>query len=472
MIEKLEQQRRLTSNQWKLIITGNLADLLDFFDFFLIGYVLAFITKEWPLTYWQGAVILLSSGIGAVPGAFFWGWVADKIGRRKVFILTALNVALATGIMALTPGPNGWISGWLFLAVFRLLVGIGNAGIYAVDMPLVQEFMPAKKRGWVGALITTLLPAGSMLGGVAGWLLPIIGWRGLFLLGLAPIVLVLMVRYWVPESPRWLTQMGRHEEARKSLAWALMVDPKEIDLPTTGPEVEKGSWWLNCSNIRERHRRLPGRPDPDRRRGLGLWGATLFVLVLKISPADAAFLMIFVNLAAIAGRFSVTALIEPLGRRGTGTLYCAAAAVLMVLAGYLHNVVLGSVSLFFVLVMAQNFFGSAAYSVAGPYMTEIWPTRLRASGMGLAYGVGNSGKIVGPLGLALILGANDLIEPAANLDSLGLAFVYFASWYVLGIIAYWFIGFETKGRSFEEIDESFATQAASGTPSGVRASAT
>jgi MFS family permease len=71
--------------------------------------------------------------------------------------------------------------------VFRLVVGVGNAGLYAVDMPLVQEFMPTKKRGWVGALITTLLPAGSMLGGVAGWLLaPIIGWRGMFLLGQAP----------------------------------------------------------------------------------------------------------------------------------------------------------------------------------------------------------------------------------------------------------------------------------------------
>ena len=78
------------------------------------------------------------------------------------------------------------------------------------------------------------------------------------------------------------------------------------------------------------------------------------------------------------------------------------------LAGYLHNVVMGSVSLFLVLVLAQDFFGSAAYSVAGRYMTEIWPTRLRASGIGLAYGVGNSGKITGPVGLALILGAKDL----------------------------------------------------------------
>src|SRR5260370_3922052 len=214
MLERLEQERRLTSNQWKLIVTGNLADLLDFFDFFLIGDVVAFVTKEWRLTYWRAAVILLSSGSGAVRGAFFWGWVADKIGRRKVFILTALNVALATGIMALTPGQNGWISGWLFLAVFRLLVGVGNAGLYAVDMPLVQEFMPTKKRGWVGALITTLLPAGSMLGGGAGWLLaPIIGWCGLFLFSLGPIVLVRVGRSRVPPYPRWRLHKGPHAGA-------------------------------------------------------------------------------------------------------------------------------------------------------------------------------------------------------------------------------------------------------------------
>ena len=68
---------------------------------------------------------------------------------------------------------------------------------------------------------------------------------------------------------------------------------------------------------------------------LGLWGATLLVIVLNTTPAHAAFLMIFVNLAGILGRFSITALIEPLGRRGSGTLYCVMAAVLMVAAGYL-----------------------------------------------------------------------------------------------------------------------------------------
>ncbi|HEY4203068.1 MAG TPA: MFS transporter, partial [Devosiaceae bacterium] len=178
MIELLEQQKKLTANQWKLICTANVADLLDFFDFFLIGYVTAALTKQWSLTYWEGGAILLASGLGAVPGAFFWGWLGDRIGRRTVFILSAVTISLATGVMVFTPGQDGFVPGWLFLMFFRFLVGVGNAGIFTIDLPLVQEFIPAYKRGWVSALITTLLPGGSMLAGLAAWqLLPIVGWR-------------------------------------------------------------------------------------------------------------------------------------------------------------------------------------------------------------------------------------------------------------------------------------------------------
>src|SRR5579862_6417206 len=192
MLERLEQQERLTINQWKIIATAGVGDMLDFFDFFLIGYVLAFILKEWHLTYGQSAIILISAGLGAVPGAFFWGWMGDRIGRRTVFMLTALHVAIATGIMFFTPGQDALIPGWIFLAVFRFFVGFGNAGMIAVDIPLVQEFMPTYKRGWVAGLTTTLLPAGNILGAISGaFLAPTIGWRGLFLVGLAPALLVL-----------------------------------------------------------------------------------------------------------------------------------------------------------------------------------------------------------------------------------------------------------------------------------------
>ncbi len=101
MLDVLERQEKLTANQWKLVATANLGDILDFFDFFLIGYALAFILKDWHLTYGQVAVILLSSGLGAVPGALFWGWMADRIGRRKVFLATAIN----DQVLAATPVP-------------------------------------------------------------------------------------------------------------------------------------------------------------------------------------------------------------------------------------------------------------------------------------------------------------------------------------------------------------------------------
>src|SRR5246500_1685896 len=281
MIELLEQQKKLTANQWKLICTANVADLLDFFDFFLIGYVTAALTKQWSLTYWEGGGILLASGLGAVPGAFFWGWLGDNIGRRTVFILSTITISLATGAMVFTPGPDGFVPGWAFLVFFRFFVGVGNAGIFTIDLPLVQEFIPAYKRGWVSALITTLLPAGSMLAGLVAWqLLPVIGWRGLFLIGLVPLVLVFMIRYWVPESPRWLLRLGRHEEARRSLAWALMVDPKEIELPTALPEVEKTRW---IELFKYPKLCLAGMLTGLTQTGgfaVGVWGPTLLVLVV------------------------------------------------------------------------------------------------------------------------------------------------------------------------------------------------
>jgi putative MFS transporter len=474
MIDLLEQQKKLTSNQWKLICTANVADLLDFFDFFLIGYVTAALTKEWSLAYWQGGTILLASGLGAVPGAFVWGWLGDKIGRRTVFLWSSVTISLATGIMVFTPGPAALIPGWLFLSFFRFFVGIGNAGIFTIDLPLVQEFMPAYKRGWVSALVTTLLPAGSMLAGIiASTLLPIVGWRYLFLVGLSPLVLVFMIRYWVPESPRWLMRMGRMEEARKSLAWALMIDPKQIALPAAVP-VSEQTRWLELFNYPRLVAAgcLTGLTQTGG-ASFGLWGATLLVIVLNTSPAHAAFLMIFVNLAGILGRFSITALIEPLGRRGAGSLYCIMAAILIVCAGYLYDVFIGTWSLFYILVVAQGFFSSAIYTVVGPYMTEIWPSRLRSSGMGMSYGVGNlGGKVFGPLGLAIIMGAGDIIKPAApNLVMLGPAFVYFASWYLLGVVGFYVFGPETKGRTFEAMDEEFGATAAAAAAAAARAPA-
>jgi len=214
MFEILDRRTTLTGNQIKILTAAIIGDALEFFDYFLIGFVLAFLIGPWKLTFGQSAFVLMSSGVGAIIGAYLWGWLADRIGRRMVFIGTVLNFSIATGLLYFTPD-----NGWVYLAIMRFFVGTGVGGLYCVDLPLVQEFMPSSKRGWVGGLVTCVIPLGVGLGAVLGALMGSDQWRLLFAIGVLPALLVLLVRIWVPESPRWLCRQGRYEEARKSLAW-------------------------------------------------------------------------------------------------------------------------------------------------------------------------------------------------------------------------------------------------------------
>jgi putative MFS transporter len=448
MLEHLEQQESLTTNQWKIFVAATVGDMLDFFDFYLIGFVLAFIIGGWHLTYGQSGAILLSSGIGAPIGSLFWGWMADKIGRRSVMILTVLNFTLATGLMALTPE-----HGWLFLLVCRFFVGMGVTGLYTVDIAIVQEFVPAYKRGWITGLTTTMLPAGTLLGALAGaYLEPSIGWRGLFAVGLLPAGLTLMIRAWVPESPHWLIGKGRLDEARQSLAWALQVDPASIQLPAGGAVVEKTAWLELFRYPRSMAAACLTGISQTGTVGLSLWMTTLLVLVLKISPGDASWLIIWVGVVSVAGRLFCAWMSDAMGRRGAVAVSCVIAAGTMSMAGYLSDVYVGTVSIFYVMILAQSFFGSGNYAIVGPYMAEVWPSKLRASGMGLAYGFGNLGKFIGPAGLAVIAGSTNFVTPKATLAALVPAMNYFAFWYLVGAAAIWFIGIETKGRTIGEID--------------------
>src|SRR5258707_1443050 len=381
--------------------------------------------------------------------------MGDRIGRRKVFIITALNVAFATGIMFFTPHQDGWIAGWIFLSFFRFFVGFGNAGLIAVELPLVQEFVHTSREGWVRGLTTVLLPAGNILGAMSGWLLaPIIGWRGLFLVGLAPALLVLMIRYWVPESPRWLMRMGRIEEARRSLAWALQCDPREIDLPSAPPEVEKTSWRELFKYPRSMVAACLVALSQTGGVGILLWITTLFVMVLKITPAEASYLMIYVGILGIVGRLVASWMSDAFGRRASGFLIGMGGALAMAAAGYWHDAYLGTVSVFFLLIMAQRFFGDASYAIIGPYLAEVWPNRLRSSGMGFSYGIGNLGKIIGPLGLALIVGSSNYVSPKVTLDAIFPALLFLAFWYGQAGLVFAFFGIETKGRSIEEISST------------------
>ena len=102
-------------------------------------------------------------------------------------------------------------------------------------------------------------------------------------------------------------------------------------------------------------------------------------------------------------------------------------------------------SAFWLLLIAAVFFADGGFA-------EVWPSHLRTSGMGSAYGFGGLGKIIGRLGLALVVGSSNVVKPDATLDAIQPAFLYLASWFVLAGAVYLFLGIETKGRSIEEID--------------------
>ncbi len=455
MLELLDRQTSLTVNQWKIFTACLFSVMLDFFDFFLIGFVLAFFVKDWHLTFGQSGTILFASGIAAIPGGIFFGWLGDKIGRRKVFMITILTFSLATGLMALTPE-----RGWVFLAVMRFIVGLGVGGLATADLPLLQEFVPASKRGWISGLSIGLLPLGPLLAAtLSAYLGALIGWRGLFACGLVPALMAFVIRLWVPESPRWLFSQGRFEEARRSLAWALQIDPREIALPTSLPELRKTPWLELFKYPRSVVAAVMTGLSQTGGVGLALWGVTLLVLVLKVTPAEASFLSIWIALVGIPGRVVGSWLSEALGRRYGGALLSVTAALVMSLAGYLHNAYLGGASLFFIFMMLQSFFANGNASIVFPYMAELWPAPLRASGFGLVYGMSNLGKFIGPAGLAVIAGASNYVSPKATLAAIVPGFNYFAFWYLLAVVAFLFVGIETKGRTIEELDAALVRSA-------------
>ena len=457
MFARLDAAQSLTGNQIKIVAAAIIGDMLEFFDYFLIGFVLAFIIKPWHLTGLQSAIILLSSGIGAIMGAVIWGRIADLHGRRRVFMLTILNFSIASGLLYFTPE-----NGWVYLSIMRFFVGFGVGGLYCVDLPLVQEFVPASKRGFIGGLVTVFIPLGVMIASsFAAFFSNEVGWRGLFLIGLLPALFTLVVRGWVPESPHWLMGQGRREEARRSIAWALMVSPESLPLPAEAPKQDTPAW----SELFKYPRSLAvswmasiGAQTTS--YGITLWAPTLFVLQLGVTPAQAAYMFIWVTLAGIVGRITFAWLSETIGRRPAGLILGFGGTVSVAAAGLLHDQMIGSVSVFWLLIIAGDFFYDGGFAVIGPYLAEVWPTRTRTTGMGSAYGFGGLGKIIGPLGLALMIGASDVIKPQATIDAIVPGFLYFSAWMGLCFCAFLFFGFETGKQSLRDLDAELRGKAA------------
>jgi putative MFS transporter len=434
--------------------------VLDLFDFFLIAFIVPVVDDEWHLTFGQATAVLLSAGVGAVGGALLWGRLGDRYGRRRPLIAGILVFSIATGLAAAAPD-----DGWWYLALMRLVVGAGVAGVAVIAVPLTLEFTPTRLRTKLTGFVTTaMVPIGILAAALAaGLLADPLGWRPLFAVGIFPAALALFVRSYVPESPRWLIDQGRPEEARRSIAYLLMRDEDELPLdapartepPAHGYRellryrdsvVVTASAWFGASIAVA---------------GLVLWGPTFLKEILDISSDDAALMFVFVTLGSFAGRLFFSFAPERTGRRVCGVIMGLGAAPLLFLAGLAGESELAGVSLFLLALVAASFFVDGGFANLAPFTPEVFPTSMRTQGLGLAWAFSGLGRIVGPLAVGTIAGTgNDPIEPEAALDAMLPAFSFLAAASLLAGLVFLLTKVEPHGRDLESLNDELVDSAA------------
>src|SRR5580704_18349868 len=205
--------------------------VLDFFDFFLIAFVMSVIGTEWHLTYGQGALILYGAGVGAIVGSLVSGSLGDMFGRKAQTVIGTLICGVCAGCIGLLP-----TGAWIALAVLRFLVGFGLAAGVTPALTIVVEQTPTRFRTGLTSFFIVFASAGTLLASfTSAILLNAFGWRGVAMTGFIAIVVGLLVWAFVPESARWLTARGRFAEARDEVAKALGLSRDSVPLPTIRP---------------------------------------------------------------------------------------------------------------------------------------------------------------------------------------------------------------------------------------------
>src|SRR6187455_3859293 len=194
--------------------------ILDGLEVTLAGS-LAGALKASPVLQFSNADVGLAASAylaGAVLGALFFGWLTDRLGRKKLFFITLAVYLCATAATALS-----W-NLWSF-ALFRFLTGAGIGGEYAAINSTIQELIPARVRGWNDLVVNGSFWIGAALGALGSLVLldprfidPDFGWRLGFLIGAVLALVIFFMRLWLPESPRWLMTHGRAAEAEAVVA--------------------------------------------------------------------------------------------------------------------------------------------------------------------------------------------------------------------------------------------------------------
>jgi MFS transporter, putative metabolite:H+ symporter len=432
----------VTTRYWLSIILFAVTGVVDFFDFFVVGFLVSVLAPKWHLTFGQTSIMLMSAGIGAMLGALASGFLADRFGRKPLAVAGVLICGLSSGAIALIPE-----DGWIFFAILRFFVGFGLAAGAAAAVPAIVEFAPTRHRTLVTSLVVVPVAFGVLSASItASYLLPLVGWRGLAAVGFLPIILAILTAFVMPESPRWLISKGRVRDAQTSIRKLYQVGDQPFALPALPAAssarfadlfAEQRRFWLTV---------LIWFGASTANYGVFLWGPTIVALLLGVAPQDAAKMFIYVSLAGVLGRTGFAFLAHRVGRKPCGQLMGYGIAISLGLAAFFHNDFVGSVPLFLVFLIVGALFFDGGFSNLAPYPAEIFPVQLSGRAVGLAQFANGVGKIVGPLCLAVIAGADNFVHPQATASAVTPAFIFLAGAGLLVGLAFTFLGVEPHGR--------------------------
>lgn len=442
----------LTKRYWVFAWSVAGATVFEYFDLFIVGYVIVLIAPQWGLTFGQTAAILTASGVGAIFGALVAGWAAAKFGRKPVLCASLFICSSATCLMAATPE-----GAWYVLAGLRFIVGAAVPALHLAAITLLVEMTPARKRTSLSSLMSVaMVPLGGFLAALAGANSDSLGWQGLCLLGGAALLFVPVMIMTVPESPQWLMSKRRKADAEKVLG-TLTGSPVQLSpIDSEEPDTRKEPFFsaLASDPVRAWLIALTWFGISTVSYGLVLWGPTLIRLVLDTTPSHAASLFLAAGVAALFGRVLASLIAGRKGRRATGALFASAATIALITAAFFHGSTIGTISLFLPVFLVAYMFADGGWANVGPMPSELFPTPLRSQAGAFAQICNALGKIVGPMILGLVAGSGDLITPKATLEALQPAFLILALF--SGVVACSFLAFrrETHGRSLGDIAAS------------------
>ena len=393
---------------------------------------------------------------GAVIGAVLFGWLTDRLGRKKLFTITVLVYLTATAATAFS-----W-NLWSFL-LFRFLTGMGIGGEYTAINSTIQELVPARVRGWTDLVINGSFWVGAAIGGVAAIVLldptfvsPDTGWRLAFFIGAVLGLIILILRQWIPESPRWLMSHGRVAEAERIVAHIESFSPPqpEARLPTITMRPRSHTPMSEVAHtlfVTHRPRTLVALALMTSQAFF--YNAIFFTYALILTDfyAVPSNLIGWFILPFAAGNFLgpllIGRLFDTLGRRMMIATTYILSGVLLAGTGFLFARELVSANQLTICWSIVFFFASAAASSAYLTVSETYPLEIRALAIAVFYSIGTGlGGIAGPW----LFGA--LIDTCSRMSVLGGYLFGAALMIVAGLIA-WRFAVRAERRSLEDISK-------------------